>query len=54
MVRPFKENRRKVLLHSGQYAPDFKLHTVDGQQISLSERLGEKSHLLIVFLRHLG
>ena len=42
------------MLHSGQNAPDFELYTVDGQRISLSERLGEKSHLLLVFLRHLG
>ena len=43
-----------MLLHAGQKAPDFEIYTVDGQRISLSERLGEKSHLLIVFLRHLG
>ena len=42
------------MLHSGQNAPDFKLGTVDGQRISLSERLEKKSHLLLVFLRHLG
>ena len=54
MARPYNANRRKVLLHSGQNAPDFELYTVDGQRISLSERLGEKSHLLLVFLRHLG
>jgi len=42
------------LLHSGQNAPDFELYTVDGQRISLSERLEGKSHLLLVFLRHLG
>ena len=42
------------MLHSGQNAPDFDLDTVDGQQISLSERLEKKNHLLLVFLRHLG
>ena len=43
-----------MLLHSGQNAPDFELYTVDGQRISLSERLEGKNHLLLVFLRHLG
>jgi hypothetical protein len=42
------------LLHPGQIAPDFELDTVDGQRLSLRERLENKSHLLLVFLRHLG
>ena len=54
VARTFNANRRETLLHSGQNAPDFELHTVHGQQIWLSERLEKKSHLLIVFLRHLG
>jgi hypothetical protein len=54
VARPFDGKWRKTLLHSGQIAPDFKLNTVDGQRISLSERLEGKSHLLLVFLRHLG
>ena len=54
MARSFNSKRRKPLLHSGQNAPDFKLCTVDGQWISLDERLEGKIHLLLVFLRHLG
>ena len=54
VARPFITNRRKILLHSGQNAPDFELSTVDGQRISLGERLEGKSYLLLVFLRHLG
>jgi len=42
------------LLKPGHVAPDFALHTVDGQPISLSHTLRGGHNALLVFLRHLG
>jgi len=42
------------LLRSGDIAPDFKLHTVDGQSVSLEGVRRQGRAILLVFLRHLG
>jgi peroxiredoxin len=39
-------------LPAGQRAPDFKLTTLEGQTIALSDYRGQP--VLLVFLRHLG
>ena len=45
---------RKGELQTGDSAPDFTLHTVDEQPISLSGTLNSGRKVLLVFLRHLG
>jgi peroxiredoxin len=42
------------MLREGSLAPDFTLHTVDGQPVSLSDALQGGRNVLLVFLRHLG
>jgi len=42
------------MLRESSIAPDFTLHTVDGQLVSLSETLRDGHNVLLVFLRHLG
>ncbi len=39
---------------TGNVAPDFTLHTADGQPVSLSETLHNGRNVLLIFLRHLG
>ncbi|MGB3903801.1 MAG: hypothetical protein WBB22_02675 [Anaerolineae bacterium] len=46
--------RKGVALDPGDVAPDFALHTVEGQPISLSGTLRTGRSVLLVFLRHLG
>ena len=43
-----------MALKPGDIAPDFTLHTVDGQTVSLNDVLGSGRNVLLVFLRHLG
>ncbi len=42
------------MLSPGDIAPDFTLHTADGQSVSLSGTLRGGRNVLLVFLRHLG
>jgi peroxiredoxin len=42
------------MLKPGGIAPDFTLYTVDGQSVSLKDRLHRGRNILLVFLRHLG
>jgi peroxiredoxin len=42
------------MLKPGDIAPGFALQTVDGQPVSLKDRLGDGRNILLVFLRHLG
>lgn len=46
--------RKGVALDSGDAAPDFALHTVQGQPISLSDALRTGRNGLLVVLRHFG
>ena len=43
-----------IVLKPDDVAPDFTLHTVDGQPVSLSDTLQGGRNALLVFLRHLG
>ena len=43
-----------MALKPGDIAPDFTLHTVDGQPVSLSDALRGGHNVLLVLLRHLG
>jgi peroxiredoxin len=45
---------QKGELQTGDPAPNFTLHTVDGNPVTLSDSLSSKSKVLLVFLRHLG
>ena len=38
----------------GQRAPDFRIQSIEGEQITLGEVLRSGNHVLLVFLRHLG
>jgi len=42
------------MLKTGEAAPDFSLHTTDGEPVSLQSMLQNHHHALLVFLRHLG
>jgi peroxiredoxin len=41
-------------LKTGDPAPRFSLPDVNGETVALEHILGQKQHLLLVFLRHLG
>ena len=43
-----------MALKPGDIAPNFTLHSVDGQPVSLSDTLHSGRNVLLVFLRHLG
>jgi peroxiredoxin len=47
-------NLRNGKLQIGDIAPDFTLFSVEGQPISLSDILYNRTNVLVVFLRHLG
>ena len=41
-------------IKKNQIAPNFALHSTDGEEISLQNLLKEDKNILLVFLRHLG
>lgn len=42
------------MLKTNNPAPDFTLHTVEGEPIRMSDVLNSGENVLLVFLRHLG